>query len=36
MLTIRSSVLDELVKERKLKIVAAMHDVSTGGVTWFA
>jgi carbonic anhydrase len=36
MLTTRSGVLAELVKERKLKIVAAMHDVSTGGVTWFA
>jgi carbonic anhydrase len=36
MLTTRSGVLAELGKERKLKIVAAMHDVSTGGVTWFA
>jgi carbonic anhydrase len=36
MLTTRSGVLAELVKERKLKVVAAMHDVSTGGVTWFA
>jgi carbonic anhydrase len=36
MLTTRSGVLGELVQERKLKIVAAMHDVSTGGVTWFA
>jgi carbonic anhydrase len=36
MLTTRSGVLAELVQERKLKIVAAMHDVSTGGVSWFA
>jgi carbonic anhydrase len=36
MLTTRSGVLAELVQQHKLKIVAAMHDVSTGGVTWFA
>jgi carbonic anhydrase len=34
-LTTRSGVLSELVKERKLKIVPAMHDVSTGKVNWF-
>lgn len=32
----RSEVLRGLVAEGKLKIVSAMHDVSTGGVTWFA
>src|SRR5271168_3290401 len=36
MLTSRSEVLATLVKEGKLKIVPAMHDVSTGAVTWLA
>jgi carbonic anhydrase len=36
MLTARSEVLGNLEKENKLKIVSAMHDVSTGAVTWFA
>jgi hypothetical protein len=28
-------VLLTLVKERKLKVVSAMHDVATGRVSWF-
>jgi carbonic anhydrase len=36
MLLSRSSVLAGLVKDQKLKIVSAMHDVGTGAVTWFA
>jgi carbonic anhydrase len=36
MLTSRSEVLAVLEKQNKLKIVSAMHDVSTGAVTWFA
>jgi carbonic anhydrase len=35
-LTARSDVLAALEKDHKLKIVAAMHDVSTGAVKWFA
>jgi carbonic anhydrase len=35
LLTARSDVLAALVKDHKLKIVAAMHDVSTGAVKWF-
>jgi carbonic anhydrase len=35
-LTSRSEVLAQLVQDQKLKIVSAMHDVSTGAVTWFA
>jgi carbonic anhydrase len=35
MLTARSEVLRELVSEGKLKIVSAMHDISTGRITWF-
>jgi carbonic anhydrase len=35
-LTARSEVLAALVKEQKLKIVAAMHDVSTGVIRWLA
>ncbi len=35
MLTARSGVMAALVKEGKLKIVSAMHDVGTGAVTWF-
>jgi carbonic anhydrase len=35
MLTARSDVLRDLVREGKLKIVAAMHDVGTGQITWF-
>ena len=33
-LTARSEVLAALVKDHKLKIVSAMHDVSTGAVRW--
>jgi carbonic anhydrase len=36
MLASRSSVVASLVKEHELKIVSAMHDVSTGAVSWFA
>ncbi len=32
----RSEVISGLVKEGKLKVVAAMHDVSTGRISWFA
>jgi carbonic anhydrase len=35
-LTARSEVLAALVKEQQLKIVAAMHDVSTGAIRWLA
>jgi carbonic anhydrase len=35
MLTARSSVLAGLVNNSELQIVPAMHDVSTGTVTWF-
>ena len=31
----KSEVIATLVKEGKLKIVAAMHDISTGTVSWF-
>jgi carbonic anhydrase len=34
MLTSRSPVIASLVKGHKLKIVSAMHDVSTGAVSW--
>lgn len=34
MLISRSSVMAALVKEGKLKIVPAMHDIATGAVTW--
>jgi hypothetical protein len=33
-LTARSKVLASLVGDQKLTIVAAMHDVGTGVVTW--
>jgi len=36
MLTSRSDVIASLVQAQKLKIVSAMHDVSTGAVSWFA
>jgi carbonic anhydrase len=36
MLTDRSDVIAQLVKEHKVKIVSAMHDVSTGAVRWLA
>jgi carbonic anhydrase len=36
MLTARSGVLTALVKSGELEVVAAMHDVSTARVTWFA
>jgi carbonic anhydrase len=32
----RSEVLRELVGEGKLKIVSAMHDISTGKITWMS
>ena len=35
LLTEKSDVLLTLVKERKLKVVSAMHDVATGRVSWF-
>jgi carbonic anhydrase len=35
-LTARSDVLAALVKDHKLKIVSAMHDVSTGAVRWLS
>jgi len=34
-LTSRSETLAGLVREGKLKIVYAMHDVATGKVAWF-
>jgi carbonic anhydrase len=34
MLTSHSEVLAQLVQDNKLKIAAAIHDVSTGAVTW--
>jgi carbonic anhydrase len=36
LLTARSDVLAALVKEHQLKIVSAMHDVSTGAIRWLA
>lgn len=36
MLTSRSAVMASLVQERKLQIVAAMHDVGTGAVHWLS
>jgi carbonic anhydrase len=35
LLTEKSDVLLTLVKERKLKVVSAMHNVATGRVSWF-
>jgi carbonic anhydrase len=35
MLIARSEVLRDLVREGKLKVVAAMHDIGTGKITWF-
>jgi carbonic anhydrase len=35
MLSDRSEVLRDLVREGKLKIVSAMHDVGTGQIKWF-
>src|SRR5713226_2996971 len=35
-LTRRSKVIKELVEARQLKIAAAMHDITTGKVTWLA
>lgn len=32
----KSPVIAELVKEGKVKIVSAMHDLSTGKISWFA
>jgi carbonic anhydrase len=36
MLLARSEVLRDLVKDGKLKVVSAMHDISTGRISWFA
>jgi carbonic anhydrase len=36
MITDKSEVIAKLVKSGKVKVVSAMHDVSTGKVTWFA
>lgn len=36
MIMAKSEVIAALVKEGKVKIVSAMHDVSTGKVSWFA
>jgi carbonic anhydrase len=36
MLVARSEVLRALMGEGKLKIVAAMHDIGTGKITWFS
>jgi carbonic anhydrase len=36
MLTSRSEVMASLVKDNKLKIVSAMHDVATGKVHWLS
>ena len=36
LLLARSAVMRTLVKEGQLKIVAAMHDVGSGRITWFA
>lgn len=35
MITEKSEVIAALVKEGKLKIVSAMHDIGTGKVSWF-
>jgi carbonic anhydrase len=35
-LSSRSEAIAGLVREGKLKIVYAMHDVATGRVSWFA
>ena len=32
----RSEVIAEMVAQGKVKIVSAMHDISTGQVRWFA
>ena len=34
MLTARSEVLSQLVREGKLRIASAMHDIATGRITW--
>lgn len=34
--TSRSEVLRDLVAKKQLRVVAAMHDVATGRVTFFA
>jgi carbonic anhydrase len=34
MLTARSTVIESLVKDRKLAVAAAMHDVGTGAIRW--
>jgi carbonic anhydrase len=36
LLTTRSELLAAQVKERQIKIVSAMHDVSTGAIRWLA
>jgi carbonic anhydrase len=35
-LTKRSAIIKELVDAKQLKIAAAMHDITTGKVTWLA
>ncbi|MES2911228.1 MAG: carbonic anhydrase family protein [Pseudomonadota bacterium] len=35
MVLAKSPVIAELVKDGKVKIVAAMHDIGTGKITWF-
>ncbi len=36
MITGKSEVIAKLVKEGRVKVVSAMHDLSTGKVSWFA
>ena len=35
-LTKRSPIIKALVEAKQLKIVAAMHDITTGKVTWLS
>jgi carbonic anhydrase len=35
-LTKRSPIIKELVDAKQLKIAAAMHDITTGKVTWLS
>jgi carbonic anhydrase len=35
-LTKRSPIIEALVDARQLKIAAAMHDITTGKVTWLS
>jgi hypothetical protein len=36
MLLARGEAMRELVSQGKLKVVAPMHDIGTGKITWFA